>query len=175
MVVKGQNPFGWVLNLTSSKLSQICRLGTLYDSLFFNELQCSCNYVGCSLWNVSLPISRAACDREKTATVYKSEKRKEMEEEGYRILGNSGDQWSDLLGSPMSVRSFKLPNPMYYIPWQILKKKGGWKMPCVYWMHFAPGPIEHNAEWWKLRIIWQWNLNCTKASLAPCGILIQNL
>ncbi|PAN25903.1 hypothetical protein PAHAL_4G333500 [Panicum hallii] len=60
-------------------------------------------------------ILRAACDREKTATVYKSEKRKEMEEEGYRILGNSGDQWSDLLGSPMSVRSFKLPNPMYYI------------------------------------------------------------
>ncbi|KAF8732794.1 hypothetical protein HU200_015133 [Digitaria exilis] len=58
----------------------------------------------------------AASDREKTATVYKSEKRREMEEEGYRILGNSGDQWSDLLGSSMSVRSFKLPNPMYYIP-----------------------------------------------------------
>ncbi|CAL5050734.1 unnamed protein product [Urochloa decumbens] len=61
-------------------------------------------------------VLRAAVDREKTATVYKSEKRKEMEEEGYRILGNSGDQWSDLLGSFMSARSFKLPNPMYYIP-----------------------------------------------------------
>ncbi|KAG0512670.1 hypothetical protein BDA96_10G033700 [Sorghum bicolor] len=61
-------------------------------------------------------ILRAAGDRKKTATVYKSEKRKEMEEEGYRILGNSGDQWSDLLGSSMSARSFKLPNPMYYIP-----------------------------------------------------------
>ncbi|XP_062227980.1 acid phosphatase 1-like [Phragmites australis] len=61
-------------------------------------------------------ILRAAADRNKTATTYKSEKRKEMEAEGYRILGNSGDQWSDLLGSSMSVRSFKLPNPMYYIP-----------------------------------------------------------
>ncbi|OEL20360.1 Acid phosphatase 1 [Dichanthelium oligosanthes] len=61
-------------------------------------------------------ILRAAGDREKTATIYKSEKRKEMEEEGYRIIGNSGDQWSDLLGSSMSARSFKLPNPMYYIP-----------------------------------------------------------
>ncbi|XP_066376610.1 acid phosphatase 1-like [Miscanthus floridulus] len=61
-------------------------------------------------------ILRAAGDRKKTATVYKSEKRKEMEEEGCRILGNSGDQWSDLLGSSMSARSFKLPNPMYYIP-----------------------------------------------------------
>ncbi|KAK8454753.1 hypothetical protein SEVIR_4G027400v4 [Setaria viridis] len=61
-------------------------------------------------------ILREACDCKKTATVYKSEKRKAMEEEGYRILGNSGDQWSDLLGWSMSARSFKLPNPMYYIP-----------------------------------------------------------
>ncbi|OEL15394.1 Acid phosphatase 1 [Dichanthelium oligosanthes] len=61
-------------------------------------------------------ILRAAADRKKTATTYKSEKRKEMEAEGYRILGNSGDQWSDLIGYSMSARSFKLPNPMYYIP-----------------------------------------------------------
>lgn len=61
-------------------------------------------------------ILRSSEDHGKLATVYKSEKRKEMVEEGYRILGNSGDQWSDLLGSPMSIRSFKLPNPMYYIP-----------------------------------------------------------
>ncbi|KAF9603186.1 hypothetical protein IFM89_034519 [Coptis chinensis] len=55
-------------------------------------------------------------DHGKTATVYKSEKRTEMAEDGYRIVGNSGDQWSDLLGTSMSDRSFKLPNPMYYIP-----------------------------------------------------------
>ncbi|TVU12733.1 hypothetical protein EJB05_46389 [Eragrostis curvula] len=61
-------------------------------------------------------ILRQAVDRNKTAMTYKSEKRKEMEAEGYRILGNSGDQWSDLLGSSVAVRSFKLPNPMYYIP-----------------------------------------------------------
>ncbi|XP_039011115.1 acid phosphatase 1-like [Hibiscus syriacus] len=50
------------------------------------------------------------------AMAFKSEKRSEMVEEGYRILGNSGDQWSDLLGAAPSSRSFKLPNPMYYIP-----------------------------------------------------------
>ncbi|KAM0872145.1 hypothetical protein ACQ4PT_038910 [Festuca glaucescens] len=61
-------------------------------------------------------ILRAPADRKKTATAYKSDKRKEMEAEGYKILGNSGDQWSDLLGYSMSARSFKLPNPMYYIP-----------------------------------------------------------
>ena len=53
------------------------------------------------------------------ATLYKSEKRDEMVKEGYRIRGNSGDQWSDLLGSSISQRSFKLPNPMYYIPWRV--------------------------------------------------------
>ncbi|CAA7038957.1 unnamed protein product [Microthlaspi erraticum] len=61
-------------------------------------------------------ILRSSDDERKTATVYKSEKREEMVKEGYRIRGNSGDQWSDLLGFAMSERSFKLPNPMYYIP-----------------------------------------------------------
>nr|DAD18416.1 TPA_asm: hypothetical protein HUJ06_019879 [Nelumbo nucifera] len=55
-------------------------------------------------------------DDGKTSTLYKSEKRTEIANEGYRILGNSGDQWSDILGSSPSKRSFKLPNPMYYIP-----------------------------------------------------------
>eukprot|EP00257_Ricinus_communis_P001015 XP_002510996.2 acid phosphatase 1 [Ricinus communis] len=61
-------------------------------------------------------ILRASGDHGKLASIYKSEKRSEMVSEGYRILGNSGDQWSDLLGISMSTRSFKLPNPMYYIP-----------------------------------------------------------
>ena len=53
-------------------------------------------------------------DHGKTAVAFKSEKRKEIMEEGFRILGNSGDQWRDLLGSFISVKSFKLSNPMYY-------------------------------------------------------------
>ncbi|XP_073043355.1 acid phosphatase 1-like [Primulina eburnea] len=61
-------------------------------------------------------ILRSSEDHGKTATQYKSEKRDELIEDGYRILGNSGDQWSDLLGSSTSNRSFKLPNPMYHIP-----------------------------------------------------------
>ena len=58
---------------------------------------------------------RGSEDHGKLATIFKSDKRSEMVKEGYRILGNSGDQWSDLLGSFMSNRSFKLPNPMYHI------------------------------------------------------------
>ncbi|XP_077235348.1 HAD superfamily, subfamily IIIB acid phosphatase [Tasmannia lanceolata] len=60
-------------------------------------------------------ILRSADDQGKSATLYKSEKRSEMVKEGYRILGNSGDQWSDLLGFSICNRSFKLPNPMYFI------------------------------------------------------------
>ncbi|XP_066371192.1 acid phosphatase 1-like [Miscanthus floridulus] len=60
-------------------------------------------------------ILRQSSDIGKTAVQYKSERRAAMEAEGFKILGNSGDQWSDLIGSPMATRSFKLPNPMYFI------------------------------------------------------------
>ncbi|KAF5931992.1 hypothetical protein HYC85_028163 [Camellia sinensis] len=50
-----------------------------------------------------------------TAVVYKSKKRKQLVEAGYRILGNMGDQWSDLLGTYVGNRTFKVPDPMYYI------------------------------------------------------------
>ncbi|EXB74595.1 Acid phosphatase 1 [Morus notabilis] len=46
---------------------------------------------------------------------YKSAERKKLEEAGYRIAGNIGDQWSDLLGTNAGSRTFKLPNPMYYV------------------------------------------------------------
>ncbi|KAJ0537055.1 putative Acid phosphatase [Helianthus annuus] len=49
------------------------------------------------------------------AVEYKSGKRKELEEAGYRIRGNMGDQWSDLIGSNTGDRTFKVPDPMYYI------------------------------------------------------------
>ncbi|RWR73569.1 Acid phosphatase Class B [Cinnamomum micranthum f. kanehirae] len=50
-----------------------------------------------------------------TALAIKSSKRKELEAQGYKILGNMGDQWSDILGNNAGQRTFKLPDPMYYI------------------------------------------------------------
>ncbi|KAK3436365.1 hypothetical protein EUGRSUZ_C00961, partial [Eucalyptus grandis] len=70
-------------------------------------------YAGYSDWKRL--ILRNATDQGKPATVYKSEKRSELESQGYTIHGSSGDQWSDLLGFAIAKRSFKLPNPMYYI------------------------------------------------------------
>ncbi|XP_074285677.1 acid phosphatase 1-like [Silene latifolia] len=46
---------------------------------------------------------------------YKSKHRAKLEKKGYKIIGNIGDQWSDLLGPHPGLRTFKLPDPMYYI------------------------------------------------------------
>lgn len=66
---------------------------------------------------------RQTTDIGKPAVVYKSERRAELEAQGFRIHGSSGDQWSDLLGLPMAKRSFKLPNPMYYVEWSNTSRK----------------------------------------------------
>ncbi|CAJ2665147.1 unnamed protein product [Trifolium pratense] len=50
-----------------------------------------------------------------SAVKYKSSIRREIEEEGYRIWGNVGDQWTDLQGDCLGNRTFKIPNPMYCI------------------------------------------------------------
>ncbi|GJV60774.1 acid phosphatase 1-like protein [Tanacetum coccineum] len=51
-----------------------------------------------------------------TAQVYKTKKRTQLVAEGYRVHGNMGDQWSDLIGDYSGTRTFKLPNPMFFIP-----------------------------------------------------------
>uniref|UniRef100_A0A0E0QCU3 Acid phosphatase n=2 Tax=Oryza TaxID=4527 RepID=A0A0E0QCU3_ORYRU len=51
-----------------------------------------------------------------SAVVFKSAMRMQLMEEGYRIRGNVGDQWSDLQGDFVGDRVFKVPNPMYFVP-----------------------------------------------------------
>ncbi|KAI5078274.1 hypothetical protein GOP47_0005945 [Adiantum capillus-veneris] len=60
-------------------------------------------------------ILRQSEDAGVTAVLYKSGKRKALEDLGYFIVGNVGDQWSDLSGYSVGSRVFKLPNPMYYV------------------------------------------------------------
>ncbi|KAF7051350.1 hypothetical protein CFC21_059592 [Triticum aestivum] len=50
-----------------------------------------------------------------SAVTYKSGERQKLQDAGYVIVGNIGDQWSDILGAPERARTFKLPDPMYYI------------------------------------------------------------
>ncbi|WP_431967986.1 HAD family acid phosphatase [Actinacidiphila sp. bgisy160] len=46
---------------------------------------------------------------------YKAGTRAHIEAQGYDIIANFGDQYSDLNGGHAD-KSFKLPNPMYYVP-----------------------------------------------------------
>ena len=50
-----------------------------------------------------------------TTIHYKSATRKHLESLGYDVVANFGDQYSDLKGGA-SGRTFKLPNPSYYLP-----------------------------------------------------------
>ncbi|HUN86225.1 MAG TPA: HAD family acid phosphatase [Terracidiphilus sp.] len=50
-----------------------------------------------------------------TALEYKSAEREKIEGQGYRIVLNVGDQWSDLRGKPEAEYSVKYPDPYYFI------------------------------------------------------------
>jgi predicted secreted acid phosphatase len=50
-----------------------------------------------------------------STVVYKSNARAAIEQQGYRIIANVGDQYSDLAGGHADV-AFKLANPFYFLP-----------------------------------------------------------
>ena len=50
-----------------------------------------------------------------TTVEYKTGAREDIESQGYRIVANIGDQFSDLAGGH-AMRAFKLPNPFYFLP-----------------------------------------------------------
>ena len=62
-------------------------------------------------WLSSCATSTPVC----TTIQYKSLTRKHIESLGYDIVANFGDQYSDLSGG-YADRTFKVPNPMYYLP-----------------------------------------------------------
>lgn len=61
------------------------------------------------------PYLDCGADGECSTVEYKSGTRQHIESRGYTILGNFGDQHSDLKGGH-AEKSYKLPNPMYYLP-----------------------------------------------------------
>jgi hypothetical protein len=50
-----------------------------------------------------------------TTVQYKTGARKDIEAQGYKIIANVGDQYSDLAGGH-AQRAFKLANPFYFLP-----------------------------------------------------------
>jgi hypothetical protein len=53
-------------------------------------------------------------DDKSTIQEFKTAKRNEIEESGYKIIANVGDQYSDLRGGH-AERIFKVPNPFYFV------------------------------------------------------------
>lgn len=69
---------------------------------------------GYSDWN-ALVMEPGNLPRLKSAADFKAPARKKIEEQGYTIVLDMGDQQSDLLGG-YAERTFKLPDPFYYVP-----------------------------------------------------------
>jgi acid phosphatase len=59
---------------------------------------------------------RAPEQKALSAEAYKSAERATIVAQGYTIVENVGDQWSDLKGKPEAEYSVKYPNPFYLIP-----------------------------------------------------------
>jgi hypothetical protein len=59
---------------------------------------------------------KQATDAGRSTADYKAAERAKIVADGYTLLLNMGDQWSDLQGTPQAQHSVKLPNPFYYLP-----------------------------------------------------------
>ncbi|KAG9152551.1 hypothetical protein Leryth_026783 [Lithospermum erythrorhizon] len=51
----------------------------------------------------------------KNVQQYKAGVRQDLINKGYQVWGVVGDQWSSIEGIPSAIRTFKLPNPLYYV------------------------------------------------------------
>ncbi|MGO9055855.1 MAG: HAD family acid phosphatase [Candidatus Binataceae bacterium] len=69
---------------------------------------------GYDQWN-ALVMEPGNLPRLKSAAAFKAPARKKIAEQGYSIVLDMGDQESDLAGG-YAQRTFKLPNPFYYVP-----------------------------------------------------------
>jgi hypothetical protein len=61
-------------------------------------------------------VLRPDSTRSETTIEYKSGARGQIAAQGYTIVLNVGDQWSDLRGVPEAEFNVKYPNPYYLIP-----------------------------------------------------------
>jgi predicted secreted acid phosphatase len=59
---------------------------------------------------------RPASGGSQSTSDYKSSARGQIVAQGYRIVLNVGDQWSDLKGKPEAEYSVKYPDPFYFLP-----------------------------------------------------------
>jgi predicted secreted acid phosphatase len=94
------------------RTATIENLNKLYDGAFRSKLYFT-KWTGVG---ESQQPSYVTCAAVKCTTIeYKSQTRAHLEDLGFNIVANFGDQFSDLKGGH-SDRAVKLPNPTYYLP-----------------------------------------------------------
>jgi predicted secreted acid phosphatase len=81
------------------------------DDLYFTKWRSGTTPGPARPWFAGTPCEDGVC----TTTEYKSLTRAHVEDLGYRVVANFGDQFSDLLGGHAD-KAVKLPNPTYYLP-----------------------------------------------------------
>lgn len=64
---------------------------------------------------VALHLRDLDGDQHTLASVYKPERRKQLQDAGYSIVASFGDQFSDSVGPNSATAVYKLPNPVYLI------------------------------------------------------------
>ncbi|KAL8232526.1 hypothetical protein R6Q57_002304 [Mikania cordata] len=120
IVVSDDGLDAWVLDVDDTCLSNIFYYqgkrfgGDPYDPRAFKEW--ASRGISQAIPQILLLFHKSEAYKGQSGIVYKSEMRRKLVEEGYRIRGNVGDQWSDLHGQFVGDRTFKLPNPMYFVP-----------------------------------------------------------
>lgn len=95
----------------ANKVSVFFLSGRHEDSRSFTEF--NLQKAGYANWDGL--ILRTPSDYSLKAPAFKTAARKKLTEQGYTIIGNIGDQQSDLTGG-YADKTFKLPNPFYLIP-----------------------------------------------------------
>lgn len=97
---------GWTtLKLRYYLLLNYCLLVATFISFIY-----SCKFVLINEYNC-----RGLDDELMEVKKYQSKVRQQLVDQGYRIWGIVGDQWSSFEGLPTAYRTFKLPNSIYYL------------------------------------------------------------
>jgi predicted secreted acid phosphatase len=96
-------------NQKSATIANLAKVG--YTSFTADNFYTKWTGVGTSQQPAYITCATAKC----TTVEYKALTRKHIQDLGYTITLNVGDQWSDLQGG-FAQHAVKLPNPTYYLP-----------------------------------------------------------
>ncbi|KAL5542349.1 hypothetical protein UlMin_010059 [Ulmus minor] len=101
-----------LFNIIKSRGFQIVLVSSRMENLRSSTVD---NLMNVGYYGWTTLVLRGANDELNGVQDYKVNVRKELISKGYRIWGIVGDQYSSIKGLPTANRTFKFPNPLYYV------------------------------------------------------------